>query len=529
MAREHEGVNRSTWLASRKKLLRRIQAQLRQRLGVEHFVDPVYSRELDREWKKDWRASSYPKLWKELKAAPVVLGADFHAYAQAQRAHLRILREWPKDQKVALCLECFSQSDQKILDLFLKNEITLEELKQKSKWDQQWGFPFEHYAPLLVLAKERGFLLFALDMRMKGESADILKRRDEFMAKKIVEVQKMHPQLCVYAIVGEYHLAKRNLPTQVLVEEPSLKNKIVTLHLDSAELYFKLGKRGQETNVDVMSSEDHIFCLMVSPPWMKWQSYLMFLDHSLDQEIEEEAEEVDLTQHVWRSIDILSADLGVKVSFDEASVLSHQSSGLQKIVKNFFHGFEQRAFLYNVENDRSFIVPNKNILYLSRLTVNHTASLAAFYVHAQLSKRKETFWNLPNQLWLLVWIEAVSFWLSLWVNPSRKPDRLEQVPIKSKNNPIILDAYKVALERKMIEKSFFKTNQVKEASFKPVKKESYLEAARLLGYLLGEQLNLWQRQKKWSKEFILSVLATEFDPKIGDKTFWELMNKLRKS
>ena len=85
-------MNRTTWLASRKKLLRRIQAQLKQRLGVEEFVDPSYSEELDSEWKKDWRASTYNKLWKDLKSAKIILGADFHAYAQAQRAHLRILR-----------------------------------------------------------------------------------------------------------------------------------------------------------------------------------------------------------------------------------------------------------------------------------------------------------------------------------------------------------------------------------------------------------------------------------------------------
>lgn len=520
-------MNRSTWLTSRKKLLRSIQAQLKQRLGVEHFVDPAYSRELDREWRKPWRASSYDKLWKELKVTKLVLGADFHAYAQAQRAHLRILREWPEGQSLALCLECFSQSDQKFLDQYVKGLLSAEELKSKTKWETQWGFPFDHYLPLLLLAKQRGFLIYGLDIRMNGESADVLKRRDLAMAKKVSEIHRQNPDVALYAIVGEYHLARKNLPSQILAEAPEFKDQMLVLYLDSSELYFKLGQRAQESSVEVMSAEGNAFCLMVSPPWMKWQSYLMFLDHSLDQEIEEE--DVDLTQHVWRSVDILSADLGVQISFDETSVMSHQSSGLQRIVKNFFQGFEQRAFLYNVENDRSFFVPRKNILYLSRLTVNHTATLAAFYVHAQLSRRRETFWNFPNGLLPLVWVEAVGFWLSLWVNPKRKPDRLEHIPLKSKNDPVILDAYKLALERKMIEKNYLKTNQLKPAQFKPVKKESYLEAARLLGYLLGEQLFVWQRQKKWSKEFILSILQTEFDPKAGDKVFWELMSKLRKS
>ena len=521
-------MNRATWLASRKKLLRRIQSQLKQRLGVEDFVDPVYSRELEREWKRDWRVSSYPQLWGDLKAAKLIVGADFHAYAQAQRAHLRILREWP-DQNVALCLECFAQGDQKFLEQYIKNEINEEELRKKTKWDQQWGFPFEHYVPLLKLAKERGFELYGLDIRMKGESAEILRRRDVIMAKKIVELHKKKPGLTLYSVIGEYHLAKRNVPAQIGQEAAALKGEVVVLHMDAAELYFKLAKRGQESNVEVMSGGDHIYCLMVSPPWMKWQSYLMHLDHSLDQEIEEDAEDVDLTQHVSRSVDILMADLGVKVVFDEASVLSHHSAGLQRIIKNFFQGFEQRAFLYNVENDRSFIVPQKNLLYLSRLTVNHTATLAALYVHAQIAKRKESYWVFPTHFWPLVWVEAVSFWLSLWVNPRRKPDRLEQVPEKLKNNPVILDGYKIALERKMIEKTFFKSGVVKEAHFKPGKKESYLDAARLLGYLLGEQLFTWQKQKKWSKEFILSLLATNFSGSTTDKTFWELMNRLRKS
>lgn len=521
-------MNRTTWLASRKKLLRRIQAQLKQRLGVDDFVDPEYSRELDREWKKDWRASSYGKLWKEIKSTKIILGADFHAYAQAQRAHLRILRDWPDNQKLILCLECFAQSDQKALDQFVKNEIDMDELCKRTKWDQQWGFPIDHYKPLLVVAKKKGFLLKGLDVRMRGESAEILRRRDVMMAKKLVEIHNIYPESTLYAIIGEYHLAKKNLPRQILTEDKTLKDKITVLHLDSPELYFKLAKRGQESSVDIMSTEGHVYCLMVSPPWMKWQSYLMFLDHTLDQEIEEDQGDVDLTQHVFRSVDILANDLGVKISFDEASVLSPQSSGLQKIVKNFFQGFEQKAFLYNVENDRSFIVPRKNLLYLSRLSVNHTASLAAMYVHAQLAKRKENFWNLPNDFWALVWIEAVAFWLSLWINPKRKPDRLEQIVVKPQANPIFLDAYKIALERKMIEKNFFKTGEVRPAVFKPAKKESYLEAARLLGYLLGEQLFLWQRQKRWSKDNVLSLLSTYFESPIIDKTFWQLMNKLRK-
>ncbi len=529
MTREHERVNRTTWLASRKKLLRRIQAQLKQRLGVEHFVDPAYSNELDREWKKDWRASTYNKLWKDLGKTSIVLGADFHAYAQAQRAHLRILREWPQNQKLILCLECFAQGDQKALDQFSRGEIDIEELGKKTKWDQQWGFPLDQYKPLLNLAKEKGFLIYGLDVRMKGESAEILHRRDGMMAKKLVEISKEHPDVVLYSVIGEYHLAKKNLPQQIVTEDKGLKGRITVLHLDSPELYFKLAKRGQESSVEIMAADDHVYCLMVSPPWMKWQSYLMFLDHTLDQEIEEDQEDVDLTEHVSRSVDILANDLSVRIPFEEASVLSHQSSGLQKIVKNFFQGFEQKAFLYNVENDRSFIVPQKNLLYLSRLSVNHTASLAALYVHAQLAKRKETLWNLPNDFWALVWFEAVAFWLSLWINPKRKPDRLEQVAVKPQANPIFLDAYKIALERKMIEKNFFKTGVIKEATFKPAKKESYLEAARLLGYLFGEQLYLWQRQKKWSKDYILSLLSTYFDPKTIDKTFWQLMNKLRKS
>lgn len=522
-------MNRSTWLTSRKKLLRRIQAQLKQRLGVEHFVDPAYSKELDREWKKDWRVSNYAKLWKDLKSVKVVLGADFHAYAQAQRAHLRILREWPENQKVILCLECFSQEDQKALDQFLKSEIDFVELQKKTKWQQQWGFPFDHYKPLLSIAKDKGFLIYGLDVRMSGESAETLRRRDALMARKLTEIHQQHPDSTLYGLIGDYHLAKKNLPAQILAVEPSLKGQVLVLHLDSPELYFKLANRGQEASVEVMSAGENLYCLMVSPPWMKWQSYLMFLDHSLDQEIEEDSADIDLTQHVSRSVDILSNDLGVRVSIDEVSILSHHSSGLQKIVKNFFQGFEQKAFLYNVENDRSFIVPQKNLLYLSRLTVNHTGSIAALWVHAQLSKRKETFWNLPSQFWALVWVEAVAFWLSLWINPKRKPDRLEHLMLKPQTNPILLDAYKIALERKMIEKNFFKTNVVKEAKFKPAKKESYLEAARLLGYLLGEQLYLWQRQKRWSKDYILSVLCTYFDPKTIDKTFWQLMNKIGKS
>src|SRR5690606_3256666 len=92
-----------------------------------------------------------------LAQARVVIGADFHAYSQSQRAHVRMLRDLVRRDSVVLALECLSHEHEKLAADFLAGKISEARFLSECGWEENWGFPWEHYRPLFELARDRGF------------------------------------------------------------------------------------------------------------------------------------------------------------------------------------------------------------------------------------------------------------------------------------------------------------------------------------------------------------------------------------
>ena len=112
------------WLQTRKRLLSQIKAQVGLRLGPHAMTIPGYSSVYGREFKRPWKKSSHQELEKEVLNSSIVLGADFHAFSQSQRIHLRILRDIPQSIRVVLALECFESRHQKYLEQWLEKKIS---------------------------------------------------------------------------------------------------------------------------------------------------------------------------------------------------------------------------------------------------------------------------------------------------------------------------------------------------------------------------------------------------------------------
>jgi uncharacterized iron-regulated protein len=63
-----------------------------------------------------------------------------------------------------LALEMFSWDGQNALDHYLSDPgISRDEFLQASHWEQNWGRGFENYEPLIALARDRHFSVFALN------------------------------------------------------------------------------------------------------------------------------------------------------------------------------------------------------------------------------------------------------------------------------------------------------------------------------------------------------------------------------
>lgn len=74
---------------------------------------------------------------------------------------LALMRRFPA--RCALGMEMFPRPLQPLLDEFSAGGISAAELKERSDWDEIWGFDFSMYAPLLELVQLQGSALLALN------------------------------------------------------------------------------------------------------------------------------------------------------------------------------------------------------------------------------------------------------------------------------------------------------------------------------------------------------------------------------
>src|SRR4051794_36544928 len=151
------------WLKIRRQLLERLKAQVQSRIGASSPELKRYQKQFARRLPKRWRKSSKERLLAQMEKADFVFGADFHAFSQSQRLHLRLLRGLLGRRKIRLACEFLEVKHQKWVDLLQSGKISEKEFLSKTRWKTRWGFPWEWYRVLLDFARENEIEVLALN------------------------------------------------------------------------------------------------------------------------------------------------------------------------------------------------------------------------------------------------------------------------------------------------------------------------------------------------------------------------------
>jgi hypothetical protein len=521
-------VNRD-WLRTRVNLLRRSRKRVAHLLGPEPREITNYSYEYHLELSRAWQQCQVEDLFLAIRRAQIVYGADFHGYAQAQRTHLRILRQL-SPRPVVLAMEVFKFTDQEFLNSYLIGELSESEFLRKVKWSSRWGFPWEHYRPLVQLAQVNGWPVVGLDCR--GQEGDEgLETRDIEAALKIREclMSEGVEDRVVYVIFGELHLAEKHLPQKVANFCSPAPERVI-VYQNAEEIYFELVELGIESNTDVVRLGEDKFCIMSSPPWVQWQSYLMYLENSLDGSLEDdevvvdhdgsedledvyEIEPVDYTDYVAQYAEIMATDLGHAVNLGELSVHTATTDHVWDCLERDLTSEELALASELMEKDRSFVVPPSNIFYLSRPSVNHASYLAALFIFSQINRLNRCLWNLPQDLTRLIWRESLTFFLSKLINHKRIAVSIADVhrQLATINDSETREILQLVVEQRMNDLLFLEKQERRTLTFTPKKKVAYIEAARQLGAISGERIYRAVRAKKISFEDILRWLSVNLD------------------
>src|ERR1700758_3262278 len=151
---------------------RRSAAQLHALVGVEREIraqDSNGRRKYLREFNESFRTYesvlSAEEVQAALRSADVVLIGDYHALPASQRSAASLLeqRSLVGDRPVVLGVETIFARDQHILDEWWRREIDESELRQRIRFDLDWGYDWAPFYDLLVSARDNADALYGLD------------------------------------------------------------------------------------------------------------------------------------------------------------------------------------------------------------------------------------------------------------------------------------------------------------------------------------------------------------------------------
>jgi len=262
---------------------RRSAAQLHALEEVEREIrsqDSQGRRKYLREFSKAFRTYeavlSSEEVQAALRPADVVLIGDYHALGASQRCAASLLeqRALAGDRPVVLGVETIFARDQHILDEWWRREIDEAELRQRIRFDLDWGYEWAPFYELLVSARDNAEALYGLDC-MPREDLRKIGARDSHAALKIAEVRQRHPNAVVFVLFGESHMAPNHLPRAVRKQNRDARVMTVLQNVDA--LYWRAaGERADK--VEAVRVNEDALCVFNATPLEKYESYRLFLD-----------------------------------------------------------------------------------------------------------------------------------------------------------------------------------------------------------------------------------------------------------
>ena len=374
---------------------RRSAAQRHALAGVEREIraqDSHSRRKYLREFSQAFR--SYDSLLNSeqvqsaLRGADVVLVGDYHALPAAQRQAASLLeqRALVGDRPVVLGVETIFARDQHILDEWWRREIEESELRQRIRFDLDWGYDWVPFYELLVTARDNAEAIYGLDC-MPREDLRKIGARDRHAAIKISEIRQRHPNAAVFVLFGESHLAPAHLPRVVKKQMPDAKVVTVLQNIDA--LYWRAaGERADK--VEAVQVRDDVLCVFNATPLEKYESYRLFLDQWGRRD-----EDPDFAPTIYNLIDSLASFLEInrysphngtqpKFLVDMLPEVYGGSSGetLRRLLsRRAVSETQLQAMIARVEECGSAYLPQVNAFYVREFQMRHAAEDVTRFLH----------------------------------------------------------------------------------------------------------------------------------------------------
>jgi len=326
-----------------------------------------------------------------LRSAGVLLVGDYHALPSSQRYAASLLDQLSSGgHPPVLGLEMIFSRDQHILDEWLSGDIDESELRERIRFDFDWGYDWTPFRDLLLAARSRGIAVYGLDCMPRFDMRRIA-ARDRHAADKVAEIRQRHPDACIVVLFGESHLAPNHLPESLAARLPGERVLSVLQNVD--ELYWQAaGERCER--VSAVRVSDRAVCVFNSTPLEKYESYRLCLERW-----KQARAAPDLAPSFYNLIDALlrflnidkySPTNGTQPRFlvdllPEVYGRSSSESFRRLLERKATPASEIQTVLQQLDARGSAYVPRLNAMLVKRFEMLHAAQDAAQFVHAVCS------------------------------------------------------------------------------------------------------------------------------------------------
>lgn len=517
-------------IEARRRLLLQVKRQVGRHLGATPKAIADYSKPFERESRSKFRQSSKPELVAAVTDADIVFAADFHAFSQAQRTHLKILRSLPLNRKVTLALEAIPHGFENEISNYLNGKLSEASFLRKVEWQKHWGFPWENYRPLFHLAKQRGFKVIGLNktMAQTHRQPRDLQTRDKFAGKILARELRENRDRLIYVVYGELHIATPHLP-KATCQALKFKPSIVQIYQNLERVYFSLSAKQLEGRVDVVALGKNRFAINSAPPWVQWQSYLMYLDSAIDSELDFDEDAIDFTDRVSSLVKVLASDLKLNFKVDDLSIYSPHDDKIWGVLESTLPARQQRAAERYILLGKCFYLPVVGVGYLGRASVNQAAEVAGQFIHAKLCGRKVQFGEMPKDFERMIWVKAVGYFLSKLLNPKRQAQTLTDLRTElesSSRQGESRQTLALALDQRMTEIIWVQQGRRRNKKILPRHESRFEQASRILGDMMGERLFLAYHSNRVKKGQLMEWLKHPIEKKDFDSFYADLVAEL---
>ncbi|SMF69598.1 ChaN family lipoprotein [Pseudobacteriovorax antillogorgiicola] len=341
-----------------------------------------YSKEFYNSLPKTYKRTDLNTILKRLHDSDILLFGDFHTHRQTQKGLIRILEAYGKidpERQMVLAMEMFRATDQESINAYLREQISEDELLKQCDYDEHWGFPWENYRLVVEFARENSIQIIGINTDMAGK--DRLPKRDRFAAHILGDVIQGYPECLCACLIGEYHLADNHLPVYLDQEIRSVR---ILTNID--EFYFTRANYEEYASTEYINLKPNMYCILNSPPWIKWQSYSMWEEMKSAQEdydpsilYTEEAFDIDyqivsIMGHLTEFLDISlkESDLSNFHSYCELTSKDFTQLRNDRQVSNYTKSLMEARLAI----DGIFYIPETRFALLEKQTLNSIAELA---------------------------------------------------------------------------------------------------------------------------------------------------------